>query len=400
MKREIKIGFQDYTALVFIPDPASTDGSGKTGLVAANLTVSYTRVETDNDVTITDATSSLTNLSALTDAHSDWGLLEVSSTLAPGLYRLDIADAVFASGAWTAVVYVMITTSAAAASPMEFILVAFDPLDAVRLGLTALPNAAADGAGGLPISDAGGLDLDSKLANTNEITVARMGALTDWINGGRLDLILDDILLDTGTTLDDLVDDLESRLTAARAGYLDNLSAGAVALEATAQTILTDTNELQTDWVNGGRLDLIIDAIKAKTDQITFTTANKIDATIQVAGDFAQAAADKVWSTASRTLTAFGFSVTVGTNNDKTGYALSAAGIDAILDDAITEPAGVFAWGTATLRNIIAWIGALSSNEIRQTATLQTLRNRADNATIATAAVSDDGTTAVRDSFT
>ena len=32
--------------------------------------------------------------------------------------------------------------------------------DAVRAGLTALPNAAADAAGGLAISDAGGLDLD------------------------------------------------------------------------------------------------------------------------------------------------------------------------------------------------------------------------------------------------
>lgn len=33
--------------------------------------------------------------------------------------------------------------------------------DSVRLGLTALPNAAADAAGGLPVSDAGGLDMDS-----------------------------------------------------------------------------------------------------------------------------------------------------------------------------------------------------------------------------------------------
>lgn len=41
--------------------------------------------------------------------------------------------------------------------------VAFDPHDAVRLGLTALPNAAADAAGGLAISDAGGLDLDQIL---------------------------------------------------------------------------------------------------------------------------------------------------------------------------------------------------------------------------------------------
>lgn len=41
--------------------------------------------------------------------------------------------------------------------------------------------------------------------------------------------------------VDDLVDDLETRLSATRAGYLDNLSAGAVALEATAQAVLTDT---------------------------------------------------------------------------------------------------------------------------------------------------------------
>lgn len=81
-----------------------------------------------------------------------------------------------------------------------------------------------------------------------------------------------------------------------------------------------------------GYVDTEVAAIKAKTDQLTFTAANKVDATIQAAGDFAQGAADKVWSTAARTLTAFGFSVTVGTNNDKTGYSLSSAGIQAIWD--------------------------------------------------------------------
>ena len=40
-------------------------------------------------------------------------------------------------------------------------IVAYDPQDTVRLGLTALPNAAADAAGGLPISDAGGQDVDT-----------------------------------------------------------------------------------------------------------------------------------------------------------------------------------------------------------------------------------------------
>ena len=120
---QILLGTTDRSIPIFISDPAQSDGSGKTGLVAANLKASYVRVETDNDVTVTDVTSSLNNLSALTDAHNDWGLLEVSSTLAPGLYRLDIADAVFASGAWYAVVYVMISTSEAAPVPKQFVLV-------------------------------------------------------------------------------------------------------------------------------------------------------------------------------------------------------------------------------------------------------------------------------------
>lgn len=87
-----------------------------------------------------------------------------------------------------------ISDDSAAADNLEL---AADNYSATRgLSGTALPAAAADGVGGLPISDAGGLDLDTQLANTNEITAARMGALTDWINGGRLDLILDIIAAD------------------------------------------------------------------------------------------------------------------------------------------------------------------------------------------------------------
>lgn len=135
MAKEVKQGQTDYTVLVFIPDPASTDGSGKTGLAHTDMTVSGTRVETDNDVVVTDYTASLNALSALTDAHNDWGWKEVSSTLAPGLYRLDIADAIFATGAWSAVVYVEITSSAAAASPIEFTLVPESPYTGVNVSM-------------------------------------------------------------------------------------------------------------------------------------------------------------------------------------------------------------------------------------------------------------------------
>ena len=144
MKHEVKIGQQDYTVLVFIPDPASTDGSGKTGLNAAALTVSGVRVETDNDVTVIDYTGSLNDLALLTTAHTDWGVLEVSSTLAPGLYRLDIADALFATGAWSCAVYVMITTRAAAASPIEFVLVPEAPYTGVNVSMISNDATAAD----------------------------------------------------------------------------------------------------------------------------------------------------------------------------------------------------------------------------------------------------------------
>ena len=115
--------------------------------------------------------------------------------------------------------------------------VSYDPTDATRLGLTALPNAAADAAGGLAISDAGGLDLDAKLANTNEITVARMGALTDWINGGRLDLLLDAIPTTAMRGTDSAA--LASVCTEARLAELD-----AANLPTDIAAILVDTAEI------------------------------------------------------------------------------------------------------------------------------------------------------------
>jgi hypothetical protein len=68
---------------------------------------------------------------------------------------------------------------------------------------------------------------------------------------------------------------------------------------------------------------------------LTFTTANKVDSTIQAAGDLAQAAADKVWSTAARTLTA-GTNIALAKGTGVTGFNDIAA-------------ADVWAVGTRTL---------------------------------------------------
>jgi hypothetical protein len=62
------------------------------------------------------------------------------------------------------------------------------------------------------------------------------------------------------------------------------------------------------------------------------------------------------------------------------------------------EPATIIEH-TDTLAAKIDWLGAVSRNKITQTATVQTVRNDADNDTIASAAVSDDGTTFTRGEF-
>jgi hypothetical protein len=81
--------------------------------------------------------------------------------------------------------------------------------------------------------------------------------------------------------------------------------------------------------------------------------------------------------------------------------ALTAGAIaDAVLDDAISEPGAVFAWGSATLRNIIGWMGLLSRNKFLQTNSQSTIRNDADSADIATSAITFDGTTLTRDEWT
>lgn len=314
--RQIKAGSTDQSVTLRIVD--STTGAPETGVLfnTTGMDLWYRR-EGAAKVSITEAT-----LASLSAAHSDGGFLEIGD----GWYRLDLPDAAVASGVAGVQVGGTVTGMVVFAPYIE--LVAYNPYDAVRLGLTALPNADADAAGGLPISDAGGLDLDAKLANTNEITAARMGALTDWIDGGRLDLILDiiaadtttdipaliataqadlDIItgadgvnllsgtqasidaieVDTGTTLDGKLNVIDAIVDAilvdtgttipALIAALQNLSSAeaqaACAAALTAHDIATETKQ--------DVIDNVVDAIKAKTDQLAFTVANQVDSNVQ-----------------------------------------------------------------------------------------------------------------------
>lgn len=89
-----------------------------------------------------------------------------------------------------------------------------------------------------------------------------------------VDTVVDAIKAKTDNLPADPADDsdIDAQL-ATIAGYLDTEVAA----------ILTDTNELQTDLVDGGRLDLLIDAIKAKTDNLPADPADDSDIDAQLA---------------------------------------------------------------------------------------------------------------------
>ena len=98
-KLAIKKGATDVTMNLFIQDSSVSTGAGLTGLTfeTASLTCYYVRLGAAA-VEISLVTQTVTG------AHSDGGFVEIDSTNMPGVYGLDLPDAVCATGVPSAVV--------------------------------------------------------------------------------------------------------------------------------------------------------------------------------------------------------------------------------------------------------------------------------------------------------
>lgn len=101
-------------------------------------------------------------------------------------------------------------------------------------------------------------------------------------------------------------------------------------------------------------------AIKTKTDSLTFTTPNVVDASAIV--------------------------------TDKTGFSLSTAGVDAILDDAPATELSAVPSVTASMRQMIQFIYTYLRNRRVVTQTTETLYKDDSTTPMAVASVADDGT--------
>lgn len=142
-----------------------------------------------------------------------------------------------------------------------------NPWSATRgLSGTALPNAAADSAGGLPVSDAGGLDIDTRLEKLNV-----SGTLAHTDNAATFRA--------TGfAAAGDEMRIVDGELIAAKFGASALNGLGDWATQ-------TSVDTLNNDLADGGRTDLLIDAIKAKTDQLAFTSGGVDSYLIEVQAD-------------------------------------------------------------------------------------------------------------------
>jgi hypothetical protein len=210
---------------VSIYDSSSTTGAKLTGLVynTGSLTAYYNRM---------GAAGSATQITLATATKGTWatgGFIAIDGTNMPGDYELHVPDAALATGVNRVAIQLKGASNMVPVN-IEIELTSVNLNDAVRGGMTALPNANADAAGGLPISDAGGLDIDTILG---KITGA--GVRLDWsaIQNPTSTVAL------TGTTVDLVANAVDSTSVASSAFTAAKFAAGAI-----------DANALATDAVN------------------------------------------------------------------------------------------------------------------------------------------------------
>lgn len=142
MSMVLKAGTTDVSVVIRILD--STDGTPETGVTSATggLALEYRR-EGAASVGLTES-----DLAALTTAHTDGGMKHIGN----GYYRVDLPDAACAAGVTGVLVHGTATGMVVQGQYIQ--LVAYDPFDAVRMGMSALPNASPAASGGLPTVNA------------------------------------------------------------------------------------------------------------------------------------------------------------------------------------------------------------------------------------------------------
>lgn len=144
-KLSILKGATSVLVRIFIQDSSSTTGAGLTGLVFNSGSLVCYRMRDD------DGNAGATAITLATMTLGTWasgGFKEKDATNAPGWYEFGIPNNALATGSRSVSIHLKGAANMAPL-PIEIELTGVDNQDGVRFGLTALPNAAAEAAGGL-----------------------------------------------------------------------------------------------------------------------------------------------------------------------------------------------------------------------------------------------------------
>lgn len=364
-KLSILKGATSVLLRIFIQDSSSTTGAGLTGLAFNTASLVCYRMRDD------DGNAGATAITLATATLGTWatgGFKEKDATNAPGWYEFGIPNAALATGSRSVGIHLKGATNMAPL-PIEIELTNVDNQDGVRYGLTALPNAAANAAGGLPVSSAGGLDLDEMNVDIEAIQTSTAG-LT-FTGAGKVDASVRDWVGDTiparNVTGVPLVD----------AKYL----LGTIfATPATAGIV--DVNVKNINNVSASP----VTTIKAVQG---LTTADVVASVTGAVGSVTGAVGSVTGAVGS--VGAGGIAASSFAANALDSAALATSAVTEIWANSCTEPTAAVA-ASPTAIAALSWLLTLSRNKITQSATTQTILADDSSTTIASAAVSDDGT--------
>lgn len=202
-KLTIKKASTDVTVYLFIQASNVTTGAGLTGLAynTTDLVASYVRPLAAR------AAITLATLAAADSAHSDGGFKEVDATNMPGVYRLDLPDAVCATGVNSVVVMLK---GAANMSPvvLEIQLTDFD-LNTAAITAAAVADAVWDEATAdhTTASSFGALDanVDAIKAKTDALDNSAINFVT-VVNGSTITILRGDTFSGALTNIGALTD--------------------------------------------------------------------------------------------------------------------------------------------------------------------------------------------------
>lgn len=325
---------------VKILDSAASTGAGKTGLTSASAGLIISTIA-DNEATATAYTVTGSTIESITTlgtyaapTATKCRFKEVDATNHKGVYEIQLADARFAVASAKSLLVSISGASGAAECDALIPLTDLDPYDAVRAGLTALPNAAAEAAGGLytrgsgagQINQAANGMIDTNPVRLNNVSQSLLD-LKDFADDGydpATNKVQGVVLTDTVTTYTGNTPQSGDNFARLGAPVGASISADIAGVQSDADNIQT---RLPAALVSG-RMDSSEGAIQAGVD---FTATMKTS------------------------LNAATPSVTV---SDKTGFSLSSAGVQAIWDALTSALTTIGSIGKLLVDNINATISS------------------------------------------